>query len=126
MTQPGIDLRSGLFCLGLMSRLHGAPISAEQLRHQFSTGRDEMEPLMLARAFRRIGFKARLVDKALTRLRPELYPVVAPLRGGGYAVLARLDADKGQVLVQEEGRAQPRWEDLGRLQQRLRSGSCPK
>jgi subfamily B ATP-binding cassette protein HlyB/CyaB len=120
MTQPAIDVRSGLFCLGLMSRLHGAPISAEQLRHQFSNGRDDLTPLALARAFRRIGFKTRLVDKSPSRLRPELYPVVAPLHGGGYAVLARLDADKRQVLVQEEGAAQPRWEDVEGLQQRLR------
>ncbi|SHI14080.1 type I secretion system permease/ATPase [Desulfofustis glycolicus] len=120
MTQPAIDVRSGLFCLGLMSRLLGAPISAEQLRHQFSTGQDELAPLMLARAFRRIGFKVRLVDKPLARLRPELYPVVAPLHGSGYAMLARLDIDKRQVLVQEEGTAQPHWEDIDQLQQRLR------
>ncbi|MBE0586060.1 MAG: type I secretion system permease/ATPase, partial [Desulfofustis sp.] len=120
MNQPTLELRSGLFCLGLMSRLHGAPISAEQLQHQLSTGRVDLEPLVLAQAFRRIGFKARLVDKPLARLRPELYPAVAPLRGRGYAVLARFDADRRQVLVQEEGTAQPQWQDLDGLQQQLR------
>ncbi|MDX9896746.1 MAG: type I secretion system permease/ATPase [Desulfofustis sp.] len=114
-----VDERGGLFCLRIMSRLYGAPIDAEHVRHHFAVSNGPTTPLELARCFRHLGFSVRVVDKRLNRLSPDFYPLVAQKKDGSYIVLAKYHGEKGQILVQEEGAGRAVWEALPSLQQRL-------
>ncbi len=103
--------RTDLFCLGLIARMSGYPVTVSQITHQFGVSAGLLSPLEMARAYQQLGFRSRLARKRLTRLRPELFPVVAELREGGYVVLARMDRDRRKVFVQEHGKPRAVWHD---------------
>ncbi len=117
MEQQPVDQHSGLFCLSLVSRLYGAPLDADHVRHHFISN-EKTTPIALARCFGRIGYSVRVTTKRVERLRPELFPVVVHLRDGSFAVLAKSNPVKRQVLVQEASAIRAVWETVASLEQR--------
>lgn len=113
------NLKSGLFCAAIISRLKGAPLSVEQIRHQFSGTKTELSPIELARIFQGIGLQVTVVARKLADLKAAFYPVVAELRSGEFVVLAKVGEDRKTVLVQRAGSERAAWEEVDALQVEL-------
>jgi len=119
MTKSIPDVSSGLFCVAVISRLHGVPLGIEQLKHQFNTGETVVSTLQLARVFKAIGTKATVVEKDIGRLAPALFPVVAELQSGEFVVLAKCNRQDNMVLVQRFGEERAAWLTMDTLRNQL-------
>ena len=117
---PGVsagteDLDSGAVCLAAVLGFHRLPANPRQIAREHAPAGGRMELLHLVRAARRLGMKARSVRSSAERLGKVALPVIAELRDGSFAVLARVS--EGRVLVQEGARP-PRVLDLEELRAR--------
>ncbi len=119
MTKIAPNLESGLFCVAIISRLNGTPVSMEQLKHNFSATGITLQPLELARAFQEIGMKVTVVDKRIAGLKSAFYPVVAELQSGEFIVLAKQSKEGNAVLVQRLAEERATWVNLPTLQAEL-------
>lgn len=102
-------MQSGLFCVAVVAKLHGNPISMEQIKHYFSQENGCLQPIELARIFQEIGFKAKPVDKELSQINPGLFPIVAELKDGDFILLGGRNEQEEKVLVQRAGEIRGRW-----------------
>lgn len=119
MTKFILDVSSGLFCVAVISRLHGVPLGTEQLKHQFNTSETGISALQLARIFTAVGSKATVVEKDISRLAPALFPVVAELQTGEFVVLAKYKRQDNTVLVQRSGEERAGWLPMDALRNQL-------
>ena len=112
---------SGLACLVVLARYHGVAAEAGRLRHEFCAPGRPLDETDFLRAARSLGFRARVVRRRLSRLRPAVLPAVAILADGGYAVLARADGEAVHLHDPREARprAMPRAEFERRWSGRL-------
>jgi subfamily B ATP-binding cassette protein HlyB/CyaB len=93
----------GLVCLTLLLRFLGIGADGEQLAHQLGTrtvGKTEM-----LRVARQLKLKARIRSSTFERLATTPLPAIAPLKGGGFVVLAK--ADDRKVLLQDPKHPRP-------------------
>lgn len=87
----------------LMSRLHGVPADAAQLRHLYGTEPFGIQTILLAA--RQLGLRAKCVRQDPRRLRHAPLPAVALDRLGNYFVVGKVDAAQPAmpVLIQYPG-----------------------
>ncbi|MBU1566169.1 MAG: type I secretion system permease/ATPase [Proteobacteria bacterium] len=116
MTKNAPNLQSGLFCVAIISRLNGTPVSMEQIKHHFSTTGITLLPLEIARVFQEIGMKVTVVDKKIAELKSAFFPVVAELQSGEFIVLAKQSKENNTVLVQRLAEERATWVKLETLQ----------
>src|SRR5215470_9350006 len=87
---------SGLEALVTMLRLQGVAADAGQIRHRLGTSTIGAPDML--RCARDLGLKARACRTSWSRLARTPLPAIAPLRDGGFLLLAKAGDDK--VLVQ--------------------------
>ncbi len=119
MTKHAPNLQSGLFCVALISKLNGSPIALEQIKHHFGNKEGRLAPLQLARVFKAIGLRAKVVKKDVTQLDSALFPVVAELKTGEYLVLAKYSSERQSFLVQKGPTERSGWQSLDSLRPQL-------
>ncbi len=119
MTKHVKNIQSGLFCVAMISKLNGAPVSIEQIKHHFSTTKSSLPLLELARIFKDTGINANLVEKDISRLKPEFFPVVTKLQTDEFVVLAKYSRQNQSVLVQRISDERAAWEKLDDLRSQL-------
>jgi subfamily B ATP-binding cassette protein HlyB/CyaB len=86
----------GLDSLVLLLRFHGVAAEREQLAHRL--GRGTVGVAEILRCARELGVKARACRTSWPRLPSTPLPAIAPLRDGGFMLLARAAEDKVLVL----------------------------
>src|SRR4051812_5495869 len=94
---------AGLASLAVVARLHGKAADPEQLRHELGLSAPARAEDLL-RAARRLGLKARLGQIDVARGGAPL-PCVVELKGGAFAVLARVE--NGQALLHDPSQGRP-------------------
>ncbi len=110
---------SALFCVAVMAKLHGNPISARQIQHQFGKNNGALEPIELARVFQNIGFKVRPVNKKVAKINPGLFPLVAQLKTRDFVLLAGKNEKENKILVQKMGEVRGQWVEVDLLADEL-------
>ncbi|MBI2994319.1 MAG: type I secretion system permease/ATPase [Gammaproteobacteria bacterium] len=96
----GID--TGLACLAILARLHGLPADPGRIRHEFGSPGAPLSSTDLIRAARALGFKAREIRCAPDRLDRMPLPAIAPLKEGGFHIVAGVNGE--ELLVQDPAR----------------------
>ncbi len=121
MTEPKKkkNIQSGLFCVAVIAKLHGNPISMEQIKHHFTQEGGSLLPIELARIFKEIGFKVKPVQKDLLQINPGMFPVVAELGDGDFVLLGGRNEQKNKVLLQRAEDMRGSWVDIEVLQPKL-------
>lgn len=114
------NITSALFCVAVVAKINGNPISMEQIRHQFGGdgggGAGILAVIELARIFKKIGFKAKLLKKRLVDLNPGLFPLVAQLTSGDFVLLGGKNEEEGKILLQRAGEARGNWLGIAELE----------
>ncbi len=113
------NIQSGLFCAAVAAKLHGNPISLEQIKHHFNNESGRLKPIELARIFQDIGFKAKPADKELSQVKPGFFPIVAELKNGDFILLGGKDQKDEKVLVQRAGEPRGTWVEIKKMQTEL-------
>ena len=90
---------SGLACLIMLSRLHGLPADAGQLRHQFGRSGEAFNDSDILRAAKSLGLKARVINSDWSRLQNTKLPAIAIHKEGHYFIIGKITEDK--VLIQD-------------------------
>jgi len=119
MVKQTSNFQTGLFCVTIISKLNGAPISSEQIKHHFSRSNINLAPLQLVGVFREIGIHAKLYKKDIGKLKSAYFPVVAEFRSGEYVVLAKYNKQDKSILVQRSTGERPTWESVEELRPQL-------
>jgi subfamily B ATP-binding cassette protein HlyB/CyaB len=89
----------GLSCLALLLRYHGIGIDIDQLRHQLGTSTVGVTEML--RAARQFSLRAGARRSSWEKLAGTPLPAIAPLKDGGFVLLARADAER--VLILQPG-----------------------
>ncbi len=113
------NIQSALFCVAVIAKLHGNPISMEQIKHHFSTESGCLHAMELARILKEIGFKAKPVNKELSRLEPDFFPIVAELKDGSFILLGGKDEKEEKVLLHQPGGTRGSWIKIEKLLPKL-------
>lgn len=113
------NIQSGLFCAAVAAKLHGNPISMEQVKHHFSRESGRLQPIELARIFQEIGFKVQPVNKELSQVKPGFFPIVAELKDGDFILLGAKNEEEEKVFVQRSGQARGAWITIEQLRPEL-------
>lgn len=116
MTLKTSNIQSGIFCVAIISKLIGAPISLEQVKHLFSGVKEKLALLQLASIFREVGINAKLYEKDITNLKSAYFPVVTELKSNEFIVLVKYDKLRKTMLVQRGSSKRATWEPLIELQ----------
>lgn len=103
----------------MISRLNGFPLDINQLKHQFQNSSHSLTMIELARVFREIDTTVKIEDKKLEQFKPAYFPLVAELRSGEFAVVAKYDDSNKRVLVQRSSDTRATWQEIDSLQQEL-------
>ncbi len=88
---------TALHCLVTISRLLGLPADEVQLRRAYVVGPAVMDTMMLMRAAKELGLKARVIHPEKAKLSKLPLPAIARLKNGNYVVVVRQD-DKRILL----------------------------
>ena len=113
------NLKSGLFCVAMISRFHGFPIDIKQLQHHFSRSKNAITSIELARVFKDVDITAKLVEKKIEEFKPTFFPLVAKLSSGDFVVVAQYDSSNQKVLVQRSSNERALWEPVAEFQPNL-------
>ena len=81
----------GLASLAVMLQFHGLAANLEQLRHRFADAAVGTSEIL--RGAREHGLKAQVRRVAVRRLDRAVLPAIAPMRTGGFQVLAKITGD---------------------------------
>ena len=100
---PDDFVHSGIACLAMLLRFHHLAADPRQIAREHAPEQRDMDLLTLVRAARQLGLKARSVKVKAKRLEHTPLPAIAQLKGGGYAILAKVSGDK--ALLQHPGQA---------------------
>jgi subfamily B ATP-binding cassette protein HlyB/CyaB len=103
----------GLAALLMLMRFHHVPADRDQIIHRFGSGSPfgVSEMLRCAKAF---SLKTRTVTSDWSRLAKTPLPAIAPMRDGGFLVLAKLTGEK--ILVQNPLSPRPALMSRGELE----------
>jgi ATP-binding cassette, subfamily B, bacterial HlyB/CyaB len=93
----------GLIVLTGLLQLHGIGVDPEQVRHSF--GEIPIGVSEMLRYAKQTGLKARSFNTTFARLEKVPLPGIAPLRDGGFLLLAKIG--DGKVLVQSPSAPRP-------------------
>lgn len=115
------NIQSGLLCVAIAAKLHGNPISMEQIKHHFGNDKNDIQLVELARIFQQIGFKAKPVNKDISKVPPGLFPIIAELKNGDFVLLGGKDEQEEKILVQRVGEARGSWVKIEELQENVGS-----
>lgn len=96
---------SGLMCLVTAARLMGIPADYQQLKRAFLVDDAPANAVILLRAAKEIGLKAKQTDTILGKLPKLSLPVMALLNNGQYVVIVK--ADEQRVLVFDPYKERP-------------------
>ncbi|HBS58151.1 MAG TPA: type I secretion system permease/ATPase, partial [Firmicutes bacterium] len=96
---------SGLMCLVTAARLLGIPADYQQLKRAFLVDDAPANAVILLRAAKEIGLKAKQTDTILGKLPKLSLPVIAVLNNGQYIVIVQ--ADEQRVLVFDPYKERP-------------------
>ncbi|MEM5767056.1 MAG: ABC transporter transmembrane domain-containing protein, partial [Bacillota bacterium] len=96
---------SGLMCLVTAARLLGIPADYQQLKRAFLVDDAPANAVILLRAAKEIGLKAKQTDTILGKLPKLSLPVIAVLNNGQYIVIVK--ADEQRVLVFDPYKERP-------------------
>lgn len=88
-----------LDCLLALARFHELPASRDGLRAGLPLQGGRLTPALFARAARRAGLAAALVERDFEALKPEQLPALLLLRDGGACVLGGIAGDSAQLLL---------------------------
>ena len=99
MNTASVTLDPGLEALVTLLRLQGIAADPAQIKHRF--GGAAIGTAEMLRCAREFGLKARTYSTKWSRLQTTPLPGIAPLRDGGFLLLAKAGEDK--VLVQRPG-----------------------
>ena len=94
-----------LDALTLLTKLHGHPLSADELRAGLPLEDNRLTPQLFVRAAERAGLSARLLKRELKAIDSLVLPAVLMLRDGNVAVLTVRDdeADEWHLIRPETG-----------------------
>jgi len=92
----------GLFALKMVLRLQGAEQVAMDLPATVDGGPIDVDGIL--DYAKRAGISARCIQTTWTDLATHHLPAIAPLRGGSFAILGRVEGDKAVVLRAEASR----------------------
>ena len=92
---------TGLMCLAMMLQHLKKPADIETLRHEFCPSGEDMNPLTMVRAAKKLGIKARRVQIRPKRLAKTPFPCIARDLNGQFFLLAAVKDD--QALIQVPG-----------------------
>lgn len=91
---------SGLWALVGVARFLGAHADAGALRHQLSLGDRKSNSADLIHAAALIGLNARLLENQSPSCLPQIpRPAILRMRGDGYAILGRQQADSDEIFL---------------------------
>jgi subfamily B ATP-binding cassette protein HlyB/CyaB len=107
-----ISADSGLSCLVLLLRLHGAAADPEQIRHRFGHAPLAVDDIL--RCAGELRFKARSISTSWKRLAGTPLPAILERRDGSFLMLARVDGDR--ALVQDPLSGGPRLADRAEIE----------
>lgn len=96
---------SGLMCLSTAARLLGIPAEYQQLKRAYLVSETTSNPVILLRAAKELGLKAKQTDTALAKLAKLSLPVMAILGNGQYVVIVK--ADENRVLIFDPYKERP-------------------
>ncbi|MEW6445132.1 MAG: type I secretion system permease/ATPase [Pseudomonadota bacterium] len=97
-------LDTGLACLVMLARLHGAPADPDQLTHEFAVDGQPFGVTEVLLAARKLGLHAKSVRPPRERLSKMPLPAMAMDAKGGFFVLARLEGDRALIQSPATGR----------------------
>ncbi|WP_420549575.1 type I secretion system permease/ATPase [Curvivirga sp.] len=96
---PKVD--TGLQSLVVLLRFFELPADADQIQHQYGEAGELFDADGLLRVAKRLELKARVVDTEWERLAKTVLPAIAQMNDGSFAVLAKMDGEKEQVLLHD-------------------------
>ncbi len=90
---------SGLICLVMLARFHALAADPDQLAHEFREPGKPFSRVEILLAAKKLGLVARGAKPDLARLATTPLPAIAMCRGGGFIILARVEADPADAQV---------------------------
>lgn len=96
---------SGLMCLVTAARLLGIPAEYQQLKRAFLVADEPANAVILLRAAKELGLKARQTETVLVKLPKLALPALAVLGSGQYVVIVK--ADEQRVLIFDPYKERP-------------------
>lgn len=103
----------------IVAKLHGNPISIEQIKHHFGSDNKDIQLIELARIFLGIGFKAKPVSRDLSKISHGLFPIIAEFTNGDFVLVGGKDEQEEKVLIQRVGEVRGSWIKIDDLQDEL-------
>ncbi|MCG8567055.1 MAG: cysteine peptidase family C39 domain-containing protein, partial [Desulfobacterales bacterium] len=95
------EVPTGLLSLVMMLQFHKKPADPEVLRHEFCPEGGDMDPLLMVRAAKKLGVKARRTTIKQDRLEKAVFPLVAHAKDETFFIIGAAREEK--VLVQVPG-----------------------
>lgn len=96
---------SGLLSLVAVARLFGIPAEYHQLKRTFGVSGAPADMVVMLRAAKELGMKAKQITATLDKLPQLPLPAVALLKNGNHAVIVK--ADKNNLLLKDPVTGQP-------------------
>lgn len=90
---------TGILCLAMMLQFHKMAADPAQLKHQFIVDDEPADMLILLRAAKQLGLKARSATIKPKRLAKAALPAIAEGKDGSFFILARVSEDKALIQV---------------------------
>ncbi len=95
------QIPTGLLCLVMLLQYLKKPADPETLRHEFCPTGEDMDPITLVRAAKKLGVKARHTTIKPKRLQKAPFPIIAHGKDGRFFIIGAVKED--QALVQTPG-----------------------
>lgn len=92
---------TGLLCLVMLLQYLKKPADPDTLRHEFCPHGDDLDPITMVRAAKKLGVKARRTTIKPKRLAKAPFPVIAHGKDGQFFIIAAVK--DGEALVQKPG-----------------------
>ena len=92
---------TGLLSLVMMLQFHKKPADPEVLRHEFCPEGGDMDPILMVRAAKKLGVKARRATLKPERLEKAAFPLVAHAKDETFFIIGA--ANQGKVLIHVPG-----------------------
>ncbi|SHJ99519.1 type I secretion system permease/ATPase [Propionispora hippei] len=95
---------SGLLCLATAAQLLGVPAEYQQLKRSFLVGNVPADAIVLLRAAKELGLKAKQTDLVIGKIPRLALPILALLNNGQYVVIVKVDEKKLLIFDPYKGR----------------------
>lgn len=101
--------QSGLYCVAMLTRMNGAPIVLDQLKHHFNVQEQTFTALELARVVGEVGYKAKVINKDISHLKEGFYPVIVQHNSGDFALILKPDRNEESFFIQSVKEPRGEW-----------------